>query len=118
MWLKHQRCLSLIPEARTEGSPEHQAEVEAFLPHQVASEPVGGGVGQEDDALREAVARAVHVGLLQGGPVRSVQLGLVHVHKVPLLAQARDGTDVVQRLARNLQTHPPLSKEIPTTKKI
>lgn len=82
--------------------PKHQAEVEAFLPHQVASEPVGGGVGQEDDALCEAVTRSVHIGLFEGGPVRSVQLGLVHFHKAPLLAQACDGADVVQRLARYL----------------
>lgn len=84
-------------------SPEHQAEVKPLLPHQVTSEPVRGRVGQEDDALGEAVAGAVHVGLLQGRLVRGVQLGLVHVHKIPLLPQTCDGADVVQSLARNLQ---------------
>lgn len=89
--------------------PKYQAEVEAFLSHQVASKPVGGGVGQEDDALCEAVTRSVHIGLFEGGPVRSVQLGLVHIHEAPLLAQACDGTDVVQGFARYLQTQSPLS---------
>lgn len=83
--------------------PEHQAEMEAFLPHQVASKPVGGGVGEEDDALCEAVTRSVHVGLFQCSPVRSVQLGLVHVYKVPLLAKASNGADVVQGLTGYLQ---------------
>lgn len=73
-----------------------------LLSHQVPSEPVGGGVGQEDDALGKTVASAVDVGLLQGRLIRSVQLGLVHVHEALLFAQTCDGADVVQRLAGNL----------------
>lgn len=74
-----------------------------LLSHQVTSKPVGGGVGQEDHALGEAVAGSVNVGFLQGGLVRSVELGFVHVHEAPLLPQTCDGADVVQSLTRNLQ---------------
>lgn len=88
-------------------SPEHQTEVEPLLSHQVPSEPVGGGVGQEDDALGEAVAGPVHVRLLQRRLVRGFQLGLVHVHENPLFAQACDGADVVQRLAGYLEVKDP-----------
>lgn len=84
-------------------SPEDHAEVESLLPDQVPSEPVGGGVGQEDDALGEAVAGAVDVSLLECGLVRPLQLGLVHLHEFAFLAQPCDGADVVQGLARDLQ---------------
>lgn len=73
-----------------------------FLLHQISSKPVGGSVGQEDDTLGKTIAGSVHVGLLQGRVVRSVQLGLVHVHEAPLLPQTCDGADIVQGLARNL----------------
>lgn len=76
--------------------------MEPLLSHQVTSKPVGGGVGQEDDALGETIASAVHVGLLQGRPIRRVQLGVVHVHEAPLFPQACDGADVIQCLPRNL----------------
>lgn len=69
--------------------------MEALLLHQVTSEPVGGGVGEEDYALGEAVAGPVHVGLLHGRIVRAVQLPHVHLHEVPLPPQAGDGPDVV-----------------------
>lgn len=69
--------------------------MEPLLLHQVTSEPVGGGVGEEDDALGEAVARSVHVRLFQGRMIRSVQLGFKHLHETPLLPQACDGADVV-----------------------
>lgn len=83
-------------------SPEHQAEVEPLLSHQVASKPVGGRVGEEDDALGEAVAGSVHIRLLQGRFIRSVELGRVDFHEAPLFPQACDGADVVQCLTRNL----------------
>ena len=83
-------------------SPEHQAEVEPLLSHQVAPKPVGGRVGEEDDALGEAVAGSVHVRLLQGRFIRSVELGRVDFHKAPLFPQACNGADVVQCLTGNL----------------
>lgn len=76
-------------------SPEHQAEVEPLLSHQVTPKPVGGRVGQENDALSETIAGSIHISLLQGCLVWSIQLGIIHVHKTPLLPQACDGADVV-----------------------
>ena len=76
-------------------SPEHQAEMEPLLLHQVASEPVRGRVSEEDDALGEAVACSVHIRLLHGCVIRSVQVGFKHLHKTLLLPQARNGADVV-----------------------
>lgn len=96
-------------------SPEDQAEVEALLAHQVPSKPVGGTVGHEDDTLGEAVAGAVHVGLLLGGLVRSLQVSLVHLHKALFLPQPSDGADVVQGLARDLHKDTTEMSQPPTT---
>lgn len=52
-------------------SPEHQAEMQPLLSHQVPSKPVGGGVGQEDDTLGKTIASSVHIRLLQGRLIRS-----------------------------------------------
>lgn len=84
-------------------SPEHQAEVEPFLPDQVASKPVGGRVGQEDNTLGKSIAGTIDVCLFKCSLVWRIQLGLVHLHEVALLPQAGDGADVVQGLARDLQ---------------
>lgn len=78
--------------------------MEPFLFHQVASEPEGRGIRQEDHALREAITTAVDVRLLQGRLIRRGQVRLVRLHEAPLLPQAGDGADVVQGLARNLPT--------------
>lgn len=84
-------------------SPEHQAEMEPFLFHQVSSEPEGSTVGEEDHTLGETVTSSVNVCLFQGCFVRSIQLGLIRLHKLLLLAQTCNGPDVVQGLSRNLQ---------------
>lgn len=52
--------------------PEHQAEMEPLMSHQVTSKPIGGGVSQEDDALGETIAGPVHICFLQGRLVRSI----------------------------------------------
>ena len=70
--------------------------------HQVASESIGGRVGQEHDTLGKTVAGAVHVRLLYGGVVRAVQLSVVHLHESALFPQASDGPDVVQGFPRDL----------------
>lgn len=84
-------------------SPEHQAEMEAFLSHQVTSKPVRGGVGQEDDALGKPIAGSIDVRLLQRCLIWSVELGLVHIHETPLFPEAGDCANVVKSLSGNLK---------------
>lgn len=65
--------------------PEHQAEMEPLLFHQVTSKPEGRTIRQEDHALGETITSPVHVRLLQGRLIRSGQVSLIRFHKAPLL---------------------------------
>lgn len=78
--------------------------MEPLLLHQVTSKPEGSTIGQEDHALSKAITSPVYVRLLHGCSIWRLQVGLVGVHKAPLLPQTSNCTNVVQGLTRNLQT--------------